>query len=165
MGGGLGRPSPGQVPGGSPRKAVGALHPGRLPHRTGSAFDWASQEAVVLHPAQLGGGVFREVRVSPSGACGVVCLGLWAPSRLASHVGFTPSRPTFLRLPQPGVDLQAHPGSLPSITLYYPCSWLLMPHLVRASGHPRLVLGPQRCTERAGLEGRCGLTEAPFLHL
>ena len=124
MGGG--RPSPGQVPGGSPRKAVGALRPGRLPHRTGSAFDWASLEAVVPHPAQLGGGVFREVRVSPSGVWeggGVLPRALGS-----SHSGlscrFTPSRPTFLCLPQPVLICKPIVAPFLPSPPCHPCSWL-----------------------------------------
>lgn len=122
MGGG--RPSPGQVPGGSPRKAEGALRPGRLPHPTGGVrLIGQARRLWSFTPPSLG--------VVSSGKSGShppvlrgVCLGFWAPPKLASHVGFTPSRPTFLRLPQRGVDLQAHPGSLPSITPCHPCSWL-----------------------------------------
>ena len=149
------------APPGRPR----ALRPGRLPHRTGGVrLIGQARRLWSFTPPTLG--------VVSSGKSGShppvlrrVCLGFWAPPKLASHVEFTPSLPTFLRLPR--VVLICKPilaPFLPSppVTRVPGC---FLPRLVRASGHPRLVLGPQRCTERAGLEGRCGLAEPPFLHL
>lgn len=51
---GGGRLSPGQVPGGSSWKALGALLPGHLPHQTGSAFDWAARRHWSFSPPSGG---------------------------------------------------------------------------------------------------------------